>query len=140
MCRLFAGAHLSHTSHCDKHFLGTAEFYSALIEEQRARYSVQVWETAWRISFKGVDEDEERHTHGSPSFQRNTLQETLHIHQTVINAPGIDANAVEFSCLLVCFAQSREYLVPHRKDIPEAVSTYLHRLVGKAMHLLQAEL
>jgi len=60
MCRLFAGAHLSHTYHCDKHFFGTAEFYSVLIEEQRARYSVQVWETAWLISFKGVNEDEER--------------------------------------------------------------------------------
>src|SRR5437588_10671937 len=37
-----------------------AEFYAVLPQEQKTPHSVQIGETAWLISFKGTNEDEER--------------------------------------------------------------------------------
>src|SRR5439155_2128076 len=52
-------------------------------------------------------------------LERLSEQETLGIHQTVIDPPGIDADAVKRSGTLMCFTQSSQGFVPQTQDIPE---------------------
>ena len=60
-------------------------------------------------------------------------QEAVSIYQAVIDPPGIDADAVERSGKLMCFTQSCQGIVPQTQNIPKAVPTELHRLVGKSI-------
>src|SRR5579875_1576505 len=72
-------------------------------------------------------------------LKRQAEQESTSVYQAIIDAPGINADAIQCTDQPARLAQSGERLVPERQDVPETVSTQHYRPVRKAIHLFQIE-
>src|SRR5215207_379689 len=68
------------------------------------------------------------------------VDQAIAAHQSVIDRPGTDADAGQVRLGADCLAQSNKDVPVQLQDVPMQTVRDAYRIVGKAMHRLNAEL